>query len=180
LSVEAIRCYRRVLELEPGNCYANFNIALALFESGVLDAGMKQMEKAAEAGEDQEWSSQLPVCITEINEHLLREVEINRLADLLVRQRLIFKEAPQRAPFIQGLTGAMMGLLEKQEEIPLERLVALRDRVLTELAEVEELSVACRLFHTGVTFLEKQDVRVLLKLPREERQSLEKILKPAG
>ncbi len=180
LSDEGIRCCRRALKLEPENCYAIFNISFALIESGELDAGMKQMEIAAKADENQDWSGDMPICITEINEHLLRHVEIDRLPDLLYRQRLIFKEAPLRAPFIQGLTGALMELIEKHEQIPIERLLALRDRVIADLAEAEELSVACRLFSTGVTYLEKQDVRVLLKLPREERQSLEKILKPAG
>ena len=180
MSDEGIRCYHRALELEPENCYAIFNIALTLFESGELAAGMKQMEAAAEVGKGQNWSSDMPICITEINEHLLRHVEIDRLPDLLSRQRLIFQEAPLRAPFIQGLTGALMELIEKHEDIPLERFLALRDQVIPDLADVEELSVACRLFSSGVNYLEKRDIRMLLKLPREERQSLEKILKPAG
>ncbi len=174
--IETGRCYRRVLELEPENCYAIFNIAFALFESGELDAGIKQMEKAAKVGEDQDWSSQLPICITDINEHLLRHVKRDRLPGLLSRQRLIFKHALLRAPFTQGMTSALMGLLGEHEAIPLERLLALRDQVTAELAETEEFNVACRLFSTGVTYLETQDVRVLLKLPREERQSLEKIM----
>ena len=73
-----------------------------------------------------------------------------------------------------------MGLLEKPKERPLERLITLRDQVIPKLAEGEDLSVACRLFSTGVTYLDTQDIRVLLKLPREERQSLEKVLKLAS
>ena len=176
LNEEAIECYRRALDLEPEDCYATFNIALALIESGELDAGMKQMETGAEVGEDQNWSSQLPICITEINEHLLRTVDLDRIPELLSRQQLLFEERTLRAPFIQGLTGALMGLLEKHEEVPLERLVTLREQVIGLLAHVEELSVASRLLSIGVDYLETQDVRVLLKLPREERQSLEKIL----
>ncbi len=177
---EAIRCYRQALRLEPANCYANFNFALAVFESGDVVAGMKQMEAAAIASEDQDWSRSLPICITEINEHLLLQVEVDRLLELLSRQRQIFGNTPLQDSFFHGLSGALMQLLKKHAEAPTDRLRCLSDRVIPELAEVEELSVACRLFATGVSYLLSQDLRVLLKLAREERQSLEEILGSAS
>lgn len=177
---EAIRCHRQVLDLEPRDCWANFNIALALFKSGDLEAGMKQMAASVEEGEHQDWSRSLPVCITEINENLFLYVELAPLLDLLSRQRQIFEDKPLRASFLQGLSGALMELLKKHDEAPTDRLRLLRNRVIPTLADTEELSVACRLFATGVSYLESRDTRVLLKLPREERQSLEEMLDPAS
>ncbi len=166
--------------LDPADCYANFNIALTLFESGSLDAGIEQMEAAAEAGEQQDWSRSLPICVIDINEHLLLHVELDRLPDLLSHQRQIFENGPLGDSFFQGLSGALMELLKKHDEAPAERLRALCDRVIPAVAEIEGLSVACRLFATGVRYLESRDVRVLLKLPREERRALEEVLKSAS
>ncbi len=171
------RQIRQALDAEPGHCDANFDIAHTLFESGELDAGIEQMETAATTGQDQDWSSSLPLCVTNVNEYLLRNVEIDRLPDLLARQLHIFENGPLRNFFIEGLTGALMELLKKHEEIPIERFLALRDHLIPELAANEELSVACRLFATGVSNLETQDVRELLKIPLEERRSLEAILR---
>ena len=160
--------------------YDSFGIALALFKSGDLEAGMKQVEASATAAENQDWSRSLPVYITDINEHLLLQVELDRLCDLLSRQRQIFEDAPLRDSFLQGLNGALMELLKKHDDAPAGRLRDLLDRVIPTLADAEELSVACRLFATGVSYLESRDIRVLLKLPREERQSLEQILGSAN
>ena len=172
----AIRCYRQYLQLESTDCYANFNIALALFESGDPDAGLKQMEIAARTGRDQDWSHPLPLSISKVGAYLLQEVESDQLPRLYRGQLKIFKDSPLRRTFIQGLIGALMGTIKKHDELALDRLVELRDRVLPVFSGIEELSVACRFFATGVSYLESRNRRVLLGLPREERQSLEEIL----
>ncbi len=44
------------------------------------------------------------------------------------------------------------------------------------LAEKEAFSVVCRLFDTGVRYLQEKDIRVLLELPLEERNKLQELL----
>ncbi|MCP4663721.1 MAG: AAA family ATPase [bacterium] len=168
--------YHRALELDPRHCYAQFNISLSLFQSGDQEAGLRQMEIAAETEAAEDWETRMPECIKDINEYLLRNTDVDHLTEVIRRQRTIFDGNSLRDPFIQGLTASLMELLRQHDEVPLERLIEVRDRVIPDLAEAEDLSVACRLFEIGVTSLEPGNPRALLQLPLEERRSLEEIL----
>ncbi len=161
---------------EPRSVYDSTRSALALVDPGDLDAVMQRLEIPAREGQGPISSDDLPIYISIISEQLLRQVAVAELLDLLTRQQIAV-----RSPlFIKGLNRALMELLTRHEEIPLDRLMALRDQVIPQLSRTEGLVVACRLFSAGVDYLETQDLRVLLGLPREERQIFEEILKPAG
>ncbi|MCP4549723.1 MAG: tetratricopeptide repeat protein, partial [bacterium] len=135
---EAVRQYHRTLELDPRNCYARFNISLSFFQAGYQKAGLRQMEIAAETEAAEDWKTGMPVCIKDINEYLLQNTDVDHLIEIIQRQRTIFEGNPLRDLFIQGLTASLMELLRQHDEVPIERLIEIRDRVITELSQAEE------------------------------------------
>ncbi|MBI4774357.1 MAG: tetratricopeptide repeat protein [Deltaproteobacteria bacterium] len=173
---EAIDRYRQAVELDPDDCFPRFNIALALFQSGDLQGCMEQIARTLEAGADRDWAEPAQVCIDEMNFELLRHGLFEGLPDLIKEQWDLFKDGPFRESFAEGFTGALTELLKRHREIPLERLVYLRDRVVSELSQEASFSVICRLFSIGVRYLQTKNLEVLLELPLEERSLLESIL----
>ena len=173
---EAIIRYQKAIALDSGVCVAHFNIALALFQSGDLDGGMRQLEGAVESGQSQDWDELIALSVGEINVHLLSHAPERRLSDLIERQRELFENGGFSGQFAEGLIGALTELLKEHRDIPLDRLLQLREGVIPQLSRDEQFSVVCRLFDTGVRFLQTQDMRVLLELPLEERATLQKLL----
>ncbi|MEE8584070.1 MAG: hypothetical protein V3T83_04390, partial [Acidobacteriota bacterium] len=62
--------------------------------------------------------------------------------------------------------------------ITLDRLVQIRDNVVSELAHQQRFQAVCQLFDVGVRYLESKDRRILMGLSVEERTVLEMLLKP--
>ena len=173
---EAIEYYRKAIKLEPDNGYPYFNIALALFQSGNLEAGLEQVAHAVAAGKGRDWAEPIVLCVNDINVHLLSHAPLDSLPGLIEAQREIFEKGSFSESFTAGMIGALTEALKPHHNIPYERLDQLRETVIPELAKEEGLSVACRLFDTGVRYLEKRDIRVLLELPLEERTKLQGML----
>ncbi len=173
---EAIRSYRKAIELEPGLCVAHFNISLTWFQSGDPEKGLKEMERAIEAGRGRRWSESIIPCVNDINAHLLGRAPIHQLPDVLERQRRLFEGGAFSESFRDGLIGALTELLEQRYDIPLERLHELSKVVIPGLSENESFRVVCRLFDAGVRYLRTKDILVLLELPLEERSRLKKLI----
>lgn len=176
LAYEAIAYYQKAVESDPSQCFPHFNIALSLLQIGDLNAGIKQLEQAIGACRNQDWSEDVVLCINEINVYLLKHASMDQLSNLFKQQKQIFEEGEFAGRLSESVIGALTELLEQHRDILLERLGQLREGVVAELAEEEQFSVVCRLFDTGVRFLEKNDIRVLLELPLEERRRLEELL----
>jgi DNA polymerase III delta prime subunit len=171
--------YGKATEGDKNNadaCFAHFNPALALFQSGDFEEGIKQMREAITAGEGKNWSEPLIVCLNIINLYLLKYASVNLLPSLIRQQQEIFRNRAFSSQFWEGMIGALTDLLKFHADIPLARLLQLRNEVISELAKEDQLKVVCRLFDTGVRFIQTKDVRVLLELPLEERSTLQKLL----
>lgn len=173
---EAIKNYRRAIELEPNLCSAHFNISLTWLQAGDLERGLREMERALEIGRGRSWSEPVIVCVDDINAHLLANAPVHQLPDIIGRQRQLFKEGAFSESFDDGLTGALLELLARRRDVSLERLNKLNRKVIPKLSGDEPVRVACRLFDTGVRYLQTGDIRVLLELPLEERSLLRKLI----
>ena len=111
---------------------------MTLFQTGDLDAGIHQLGRAVEAGQGRDWAEPITVCVNDIDLHLLRHAPLDQLTGLIEHQRRLFGKGSFSGPFSEGMIGALTELLKLHRDIPLERLLQLRDGVVSELGKEEE------------------------------------------
>ena len=63
--------------------------------------------------------------------------------------------------FVEGLTGAIVDIIKLQNQISLHRLIKLNNRIIEDISKDERFSVVCRLFETGLRYMQTKDNLVL-------------------
>jgi len=173
---EAVAHYRQAVQLSPDHCPARLGIALALYGSDDYPGGVAALEQALQVCRDRNWEEGVAVCLNDINAYLLQNASLPELRGLVEHQAQLVGDSGYEKQFVEGVTGALTEVLSQHDQVPLDRLRAISDGPVADLAEREEFSVVCRLFNTAVRYLDSEDVRVLLELPLEERRRVEELL----
>ena len=170
----------RSADIGPEGRFAVFNAALAYFRDGRLEAGLDQIKNALRTGWDEEWEKTASLEVYAINMFILTHGLVSEINRLRSQQQEIFDQVSLPHVFAEGLVAALSKILSRPSgEITLDRLVQIRDNVVSELARQQQFQVVCQLFDAGVRYLESKDRRMLMGLSLEERTVLERLLKPA-
>ncbi len=170
---EALVSYDRAIELGDRSSYVFFNRAVVLLALDRWDEGMAALDNALERFAH---ADELLIAITEA---IVRELIIGRRDAEIWRTRIkllvdLYSKHQAIADLGQGLVRSIPDL---KSPMMSDAAAEAWLEIWQELAgKYDEFQIPLRLLDAAVRYREKQDPRILLRLPVEERKVLEELL----
>lgn len=173
---EAGTHYRKAVEAEPDDCDASFGLLLSEFMVGGIPLGNEALVATLQRAEECGWGEDVLTDLSEIYAKLLAGLEHYEFRQVVAQHRELLEKTGYQQQFVGAITLLLSEILRQHSKNSLQDLREVADGVVSDLAESQEFRVICRLFATGVRYLESSNIRVLLELPLEERVELERML----
>jgi len=173
---EAISAYGKEIEIDEEDRWQYYNISLTYFQMGDNTKGFDELKKAIDISKKREWKEEASIAFEENCQFFLESLSSLILKDIILKEYQICKDNDFLEPFTNGYGKALLTLFDKREKLELRRFQIIAEMNDELFSDEELLTVSTNLFKIGVRFLEKMDKKVLLELPKEERELLLKIL----